>query len=97
MQLNDEIYRRGKDDNAARIFALLPDKLMELDNNIECPVIMNFSTGKERNAFVAVKGKKKEKGLSFNLCPFCGRDIMNAKGLLNTDTIPYHDGKTESN
>ena len=72
--------------------------LLENDKNLEVPSVLNFKTGSERNAYVCMKPNKRKgvKGLAFNLCPFCGEDIMNEKGDLNTDKIPYYEKPEES-
>jgi len=62
MQLNDEIYRRGKDDNAARIFALLPDKLMKnnISRDIElfCRLIRSKWIENDFDCPIAITGMK---------------------------------------
>ncbi len=68
-----------------------------LDNSkdIVLPELMSFTgqdAGKIRHGFIAWKGNKKKGKLAFNICPFCGQNIMNDKKQLCTDKIPFYDG-----
>ena len=60
------------------------------DKGIYCPEIINFTTSLVRRIGVSYKLKKKEKGIWFNVCPFCGEHILNDKQQLNTDKVPYY-------
>jgi hypothetical protein len=67
------------------------DRVLEYDKGIHSPLIFNFNTGEQRNAYVAYKKNRKDKGIAFNVCPFCSQPILNDKKQLNTDKIPYYD------
>lgn len=59
---------------------------------IEVPQIIDLTNGKTRDLGICIAKSKQYKGLSFNLCPFCGEKVLNNKEQLNTDKIPYYTG-----
>lgn len=58
---------------------------------IICPELINLSTGETYNSFVVYKKTVNDKGIIFNVCPFCAEKILNEKKKLNTRVVPYYD------
>ena len=58
---------------------------------IDVPLMMNLVKGTERQMGVRVieNKKKKIKGIWLSYCPFCQEKIIDEKGELQTDILPY--------